>query len=161
MWPNVSRGAFEFAGEQRALEHGLLDHALDIAGVGGLTELGALIEHFEHAPRLLAGLLRAANHDLVAVGVGDHAEAALDERDVLVVMAEHDARRGGCRGRRISLDGASRLSLSRRACFVNVVSVLFKFPASRFSISGLRLMPKSEPRPPPHCLFPPQPKPCS
>ena len=49
-------GGLELAGEQRALVGGLLDRAFDVAFVGGLAELGALIEQFENAPRLFARL---------------------------------------------------------------------------------------------------------
>src|ERR1700722_16822889 len=80
----------EFAGKQGPLESGLLDDAFDVALAGGLPELGALVERFEHATGLLAGVLGAADQDLMAGGVGVHAEAALDAGNILVVMAEHD-----------------------------------------------------------------------
>ena len=79
----------------------------------------------KHAPRLFARLARAANDDLVAVGVGGDAEPALDAGDVLVVVAEHDRGQavvveserdlGRVRLARSALDGA-------RAGLVNVWS---------------------------------------
>ena len=80
----------EFAGKQRALIGGFLDHAFDVAFAGGLAELGAFVEQLENATRLLARFARPANDDLVAVGVRGDAETALDARDVLIVVAEDD-----------------------------------------------------------------------
>src|SRR6202453_1549624 len=71
----------EFAGKQGPLESGLLDDAFDVALAGGLAELGALIERFEHATRLLARVLGAADQDLIAVGDGGHPEPALDRSE--------------------------------------------------------------------------------
>ncbi len=102
-------GGLELAGEQRALVGGLLDRAFDVAFVGRLAELGALVEQFEHAPRLLARLARAANDDLVAVGVGADAEPALDAGDVLVVVAEDD------RGQTVVVEGEGDLGRFRLA----------------------------------------------
>ena len=48
------------------------------------------VERFEHPPRVVAGLGRALQYDVVAVGMGDDVEASLELGDVLVVLAEHE-----------------------------------------------------------------------
>ena len=48
-----------------------------------------MIQRLEHRARLLAGLTRPAQDHLVAIGVSLHAKLALDMREILVVMAEH------------------------------------------------------------------------
>ena len=118
-------GALEFAGEQRALIGGLLDHAFDVAFPGGLAELGAFIKQFENATRLFARFAGPANDDLVAVGVGGDAETALDARDVLIVVAkddrsqavvvesERDLRRLGLAAGRRGVGGGNRRSRQR------------------------------------------------
>src|ERR1700761_6440219 len=82
------------AREQKALVGGLGDDALDIPFACRLALLDAFVEHFEHPPRLLAGLAGPFDDDLVSVGVGRDAQAALDARNVLIVMAKDDR---GCR----------------------------------------------------------------
>ena len=113
----------------------LLDDALDVAFARRLARLDALVEHFEHAARLLARLARALDDDLVAVGVGDDAEPALDAGDVLVVMAEHHrgeaivVEREGDLGRRRSRRFSSRLGATA-AMRVSVWSAAFKSGSS-------------------------------
>src|SRR5262249_34475299 len=81
------------AGEQKALIGAFRDHPLDVAFTCGLALLHALVQHLEHAARLLARLARALDDNLIAVGVSRDAERALNAGDVLIVMAEND--RGG------------------------------------------------------------------
>ena len=81
------------AREEKPLIGALGDDALDIPFACRLTLFDTFVQHLEHAPRLLARLARAFDDDLVSVGVGRHAEPALDARDVLIVMAKDD--RGG------------------------------------------------------------------
>ena len=75
------------------------DRALDVAGRELVAALELLVEAFEHAARLLDGVARAFERDLIAALLGDDAEPALDQREVLAVLAEQHARRGGCRRR--------------------------------------------------------------
>ena len=87
------------------------DRAFDVAETGGLPELGAGVKHFEDPPRVLGGFLRTLEDDLVAVHVGDHAEASLDLGDVLIVMAEDDRRQS------VVIEGErefGRLAVARR-----------------------------------------------
>ena len=74
--------------EQRALRQRLADRAFDIAGDEVVAALELLVKALEHAPRLLAGLARAFDGDVVAALIGDDVEPALDQREVLPVLAE-------------------------------------------------------------------------
>ena len=77
-----------------------------------------LVEAFQHAARLLDGVARALERDVVAALLGDDAEPALDQREVLAVLAEqhggktvvvegqHDLGRRAFRGRDQSVAGA-------------------------------------------------------
>ena len=47
-----------------------------------------LVEAFEHAAGLLDGVARAVERDVIAALLGDDAEPALDQRQVLAVLAE-------------------------------------------------------------------------
>ena len=91
--------------EQRALRQGEADGALDVALHQFVAALEALIKRFQHPLGLLAGLARAFQRDLVAAGVGDDAEAPLDQREVLSVLPEQG------RGEAIVVEGEGELRL--------------------------------------------------
>ena len=74
--------------EQRALRDREPDCALDIAGYQLVAALEPLVKSDEHAPGLLDGVARAFDGELVAALLGDDAETALDQREVLSVLAE-------------------------------------------------------------------------
>ena len=74
--------------EQRALRDGEPDRALDVAGDDLVAALEPVVQAFEHAARLLAGVARALDGDVVAARVGGDAEPPLDQREVLAVLAE-------------------------------------------------------------------------
>ena len=76
--------------EQRALRDRLADRAFDVACDEIVAALELLVEAFQHAARLLAGVARAFDGDVIAALLGDHAEPALDQREVLSVLAEQD-----------------------------------------------------------------------
>src|ERR1041385_4422107 len=78
--------------EQRALRNRETNCPFDIALAEIVTALDLLVEAFEHAARAFAGIARAFDRHLVAARVRDHAKAALDQRQVLPVLAEQ--RRG-------------------------------------------------------------------
>ena len=66
---------------------------------------------------------RAANDDLIAVGVGADAEPALDARDILVVMAEHDRGQPVVVEGERDLVGALRLVAALAAAAAGLVNV--------------------------------------
>ena len=68
----------------------LPDRALDVALAEFVAALDLLVKAFEHAARLLAGAARAVDGDVIAALLGDDAEAALDQREVLAVLAEQN-----------------------------------------------------------------------
>ena len=70
------------------MRDGLPDGALDVALDQLVAALDVLVETFQHAARLLAAVARAVDGDLIAALLGDHAEPALDQREVLAVLAE-------------------------------------------------------------------------
>src|SRR5215470_8252718 len=74
--------------EQRALRDRKPDGAFDITGDHLVAALESRIEPVEHTARLLAGVTRALESNVVAALLGDHAEAALDHREVLAILAE-------------------------------------------------------------------------
>ena len=74
--------------EQRALRDRLADGAFDVALAELVAALDLLVEAFQHAAGLLAGAARAFDGDVIAALLGHHAEAALDQREVLSVLAE-------------------------------------------------------------------------
>ena len=123
-----ARGSVEV--EQRALRDREPDGALDVAGDQLVAALEPLVERVEHAPRLLAGVARALERDVVAALLGDHAEPVLDQREVLVVLAEQqrgeavvvegerDLGRGVVAGR----IGLQKRFLVRRQCVRNGIS---------------------------------------
>ena len=76
--------------EQRALRDRLADGAFDVALRKIVAALDLLVQALEHAARLLAGAARAVDGDVIAALLGDHAEPALDQREVLPVLAEQD-----------------------------------------------------------------------
>ena len=78
--------------EQRALRDREADRAFDVALREIVAALDLLVEAFEHALGALAAVARAFERHLVAARGGHHAEAALDQREVLPVLAEQ--RRG-------------------------------------------------------------------
>ncbi len=84
------RGGVEV--EQRALCDREPDRALDVTGDEIAAALELLVEAFEHATRLLAGIAAAFQRDVIAALLGDDAEAALDQGEVLAVLTEQ--RRG-------------------------------------------------------------------
>ena len=86
------RARFGGGREQHALQQPFLDRAVDVAHRDRLAELDAIVERLQHVARALAGVGRALDRRLVAERVADDAEAALDAREVLVVLAEQ--RRG-------------------------------------------------------------------
>src|SRR5262249_44484392 len=74
--------------EQRALRDREPDRALDIARGEILSALDMLVEALQHAARLLDRVARAFKGDVVAALLGDDAEAALDQSEILAVLAE-------------------------------------------------------------------------
>jgi hypothetical protein len=84
--------AVGIAGKQRALQRHFRDCAIYIAEAGGLTDLGARIQHLQDPARILASFLRTLDDNLVAVRVGDDAKTPFDLGDVLVVMTKNDRR---------------------------------------------------------------------
>ena len=88
---------FLFARKQKALIRAFRDRALHVALARRLTQLDPLVKHLKNPARLLARFPRALDDNLIAVGVGRDAEAALDARDILIIMAEHH-RSGGVVG---------------------------------------------------------------
>src|SRR5208282_512956 len=76
----------------RALRQREPDGAVDVALHQFVAALEPVIEAFEHAARLLAGLARALQGDVIAARIGDDAEPALDQGKVLAVLPEQ---RGG------------------------------------------------------------------
>ena len=65
-----------------------VDRALDIAGNKLVAGLQLLVKAFEHAARLVVGIARAFDGDMVAARIRDHTELALNERKVLAILAE-------------------------------------------------------------------------
>ena len=84
------RGGIEI--EQRALRQREPDGAVDVALHQFVAALEPLIKALEHAARLIAGFARAFERDLIAARIGDDAEPALDQSEVLAVLSEQ---RGG------------------------------------------------------------------
>ncbi|MFK4679209.1 hypothetical protein ABIF39_000966 [Bradyrhizobium diazoefficiens] len=81
-------GRFGVELEQGALcDHGA-DRALDLALVEILPLHRLGVEHLQHAARGIATVARAADGDVVALGIDDDAEPALDLREVLAVGAD-------------------------------------------------------------------------
>ena len=79
--------------EQRALRDHRADRAFDIA-LRQIVALGCLrIQGFQHAPRGVAAVARAGDSDVIAAGVHDDSEPALDQRQVLSVGADQRRRR--------------------------------------------------------------------
>ena len=78
--------------EERPLHGALLDGAVDVAERQGGAVADAFVQVLEHVPRLVGGARHALQHDVVAERVGGDAEAALEMGEVLVVMAENEAR---------------------------------------------------------------------
>ena len=74
--------------EQGALRDREPDGALDVAGNQFIAALEPLIEPLQHASRLLAGFARSHDGDLVSALVGYHPQAALDQGEILSVLAE-------------------------------------------------------------------------
>src|SRR5437764_7255550 len=65
--------------EQRALRDREPDRALDVAGDEFVAALELLIEAMQHPPRLLAGIARAAEREVIAALLSGDAEPALDQ----------------------------------------------------------------------------------
>ena len=74
-----------------------------------VAALDVLVEAFQHAARLLDGVARAFERDVIAALLGDDAEPALDQRQVLAVLAEQHRGVGGCRRRRARSASAARV----------------------------------------------------
>src|SRR5271169_357020 len=74
--------------EQRALRQRKPDGAVDIALGKLVASFEPLIKTFEYAARLIAGFARPFNRDLIAARIGDDAEPAFDQREVLAVLPE-------------------------------------------------------------------------
>ena len=86
--------------EQRALRDRQPDRTFDVAGNELVAALEPFVEPFEHAARLLHAVARARDGDVIAALLRDHAEPALDQCQVLSVLAEQQRMRAGCRRRR-------------------------------------------------------------
>ena len=88
MVSNAILGGLGVEFEQRALRDHGADRALDVA----LRQILALhrlrIERFQHAPRGVAAVARSGDGDVVAAGIDDDAEPALDQREILPVGAD-------------------------------------------------------------------------
>ena len=132
--------------EQRALRDGEPDRALDVAGGEVVAALELLVEAFEHAARLLDGVARAFERDVVAALLGDDAEPALDQREVLAVLAEQHARRGGCRRRR-ARPGSAPLSAARRAVACGAVRAVRIRPSGSYGCRARRRLRRAAHRP--------------
>ncbi len=74
--------------EQRALRQREPDSAVDVALHQFVAALESLVKALEHAARLIAGFARAFERDVIAARIGDDAEPALDQREVLAVLPE-------------------------------------------------------------------------
>ena len=88
--------------EQRALRQREPDGALDVALHQLVAALEPLVKTLQHAARLLAGVARALDGDLIAARIGDDAEPAFDQREVLAVLAEQH------RGEPVVVEGERR-----------------------------------------------------
>ena len=66
--------------------------ALDVALGELVAALDVLVEPLQHAAGLLAAAARAIDGDVIAALLGHHAEAALDQREILSVLPEQDGR---------------------------------------------------------------------
>ena len=82
----------ERGGKQLPLRKRLAHGAFDVAGGEFAAALELLVEAFQHAARLLGGVARALDGDVVAALLGGHGEPPLDQAEVLAVLAEQ--RRG-------------------------------------------------------------------
>ena len=96
--------------EQRALGDGEADRALDVAGDEIAAALELLVEAFEHAAGLLAAVAAAFEGDVIAALLGDDAEAALDQSEVLAILAEQR------RGEAVVVEGHHDLGRGFRGC---------------------------------------------
>jgi len=97
--------------EQRALRQRQPDRAVDVAPHQFVAALEPLVEAFEHAPRQLAGLVGAFQRDVIAARIGDDAEPAFDQGEVLAVLTEQGGGKAIVVGR--SARFASRCSARR------------------------------------------------
>jgi len=68
------------------------DRALDIAGDELVAALEPRVEPVEHMARLLAGVTRALDGDMIAALFRNDAQPALDQRQVLSILAEQQRR---------------------------------------------------------------------
>ena len=93
--------------EQRALRQRQPDGAVDIALHQFVAAFEPLIKAFEHAARLIAGFARAFDGDLIAARIGDDAEPAFDQCEILAVLPEQHG------GEAVVVEGEHDL---RRAC---------------------------------------------
>ena len=75
--------------KQHALQHALLDRAVDIAGCDRLAAFHAVVEDLKHVAGALAGVGCPLEGNLIAERVRDDAQAALDLGEMLIVLAEH------------------------------------------------------------------------
>ena len=89
--------------EQRALRQRQPDGAVDVALHQFVAALEPLIKALEHAARLIAGFARAFDGDVIAARIGDDAKPALDQSEVLAVLAEQR------RGEAVVVEGESDL----------------------------------------------------
>ena len=94
--------------EQRALRQGHPDGAFDVALHQFVAALEPFVEAVEHAARLLAGLARAFERDMIAARGRRDAEPPFDQREVLAVLAEQD------RGEAIVVEGENDLGRAFR-----------------------------------------------
>ena len=78
--------------EQRALRDGQADGAFHVAGNEIVAALELVVKAFEHAPGPFHSVARARDGDVIAALLGHNAEPALDQRQVLAVLAEQQGR---------------------------------------------------------------------
>src|ERR1700737_1887598 len=78
--------------KQRSLSDGQADGALEIARDKLATLLEALVQSFEHTPRLLYTIPRTGKSNMVPALLRDHAEPALEQGKILSILSKQ--RRG-------------------------------------------------------------------
>src|SRR5258705_3508074 len=81
-------GGFGVELEQRPLRDPGADRALDIALRRIVPLRGLSIQRLQYPPRGVAAVARARDRDVIAAGIDDDAEPALDQREILAVRAD-------------------------------------------------------------------------
>ncbi len=74
--------------KQRALRDRKPDRAFDVAADQLVAALEPLVKSLQHAPRTLDAVARSRQRNVIAALLRHHAEAALDQREILPVLSE-------------------------------------------------------------------------